>query len=58
MALDSIIRGASSGTGVEVNTSNQIKVVPETDAATNPGNVGTIRTFGENDELLLLSMIV
>ena len=49
MALDSIIRGVGTGTGVEVNTSNQVKVVPEVDAATNPGNVGTIRVFGEND---------
>ena len=47
--MDSFVRGVSSGTGAEVNTSNQLRVVPETDAATNPGNVGTIRTFGEND---------
>lgn len=49
MALDSIIRGVSSGTGVEVAGTNQLKVIPETDAATNPGNVGAIRIFGEND---------
>lgn len=49
MAQDIILRGTTSGTGAEVNLSNQVKVVPETDAATNPGNVGTIRHFGEND---------
>lgn len=49
MAQDIILRGTTSGTGAEVNLSNQLRVVPETDAATNPGNVGTIRTFGEND---------
>jgi len=49
MALDSIIRGVTSGTGVEVNASNQVKVVPETDATANPGNVGAVRHFGEND---------
>lgn len=49
MALDTILRGSTSGTGVEVNASNQLKVVPETDAATNPLNVGAVRIFGEND---------
>lgn len=49
MALDSNIVGAVSGTGADVNASRQLMVVPETDAATNPGNVGTIRVFGEND---------
>lgn len=49
MALDSNIVGAVTGTGADVNASRQLKVVPETDAATNPDNVGTIRTFGEND---------
>lgn len=49
MALDTNIRGSTSGLGAEVNASNQLKVVTETDAATNPGNVGTIRMFGEND---------
>lgn len=49
MSLDSIIRGSSSGLGAEVNASNQLKVVPETDASANPGNVGATRHFGEND---------
>jgi hypothetical protein len=49
MALDTKLVGSSSGTGVDVNASNQLKVVPETDASTNPNNVGAIRVFGEND---------
>ena len=43
MALDVVITGAS------VNAAGQTKVVPETDAATNPGNVGCVRIFSEND---------
>lgn len=49
MALDATIRGNTSGLGAEVNASNQLKVVTETDVATNPGNVGAIRIFSEND---------
>lgn len=49
MALDSNIVGGVSGNKAEVNTSNQLKVVPETDAATNPGNVGGFRMFSETD---------
>jgi len=49
MALDSIIRGNTSGTGAEVNASNQLKVVTETNVEANPGNVGAIRIFSEND---------
>jgi hypothetical protein len=43
------IEGNTSGNVVEVNASNQVKVVPETDAATNPSNVGAVRAFSEND---------
>lgn len=49
MAQDSNIVGALSGTGADVNASRQLKIVPETDAATNPGNVGAFRFFSEND---------
>ena len=49
MALDSNIVGAVSGTGADVNASRQLMVVPETNAATNPGNVGGFRMFSEND---------
>jgi len=49
MSMDSIIRGVGTGTGAEVAGTNQLKIIPETDAATNPDNVGTIRVFGEND---------
>lgn len=34
---------------VDVNASKQMKVVLETDAFTNPWNVGAVRIFGEND---------
>lgn len=49
MALDSHIVGAVSGTGADVNAARQLMVVPETNAADNPGNVGGFRMFGEND---------
>ena len=49
MALDSVIRGSGSGTGAEVTTTNRLKVDLETDVATNPGNVGGVRCFSEND---------
>jgi len=43
------IEGNTSGNVAEVTAANQLKVVPETDAAANPENVGGIRAFGEND---------
>ena len=49
MALDSKIVGTSSGNGAEVNTSNQLKVITETNVAANPANVGALRVFSEND---------
>lgn len=49
MALDTKLVGTSSGNGAEVNASNQLKVIPETDADANPGNVGGVRFFSEND---------
>jgi len=49
MAMESNIIGALSGTGADVNASRQLKIVPETDVATNPDNVGGVRFFGEND---------
>jgi hypothetical protein len=49
MALDTNIRGTTSGAGADVNASNQLKVVLETNAAGSPGNVGGIRNFSEND---------
>lgn len=42
-----------TGTTAEVNSSNQLKVIPETDASTSPSNVGGVRVFGENDQGLL-----
>lgn len=38
-----------TGITAEVNAANQLKIVPETNAAGNPGNVGAMRAFGEND---------
>lgn len=49
MSMPVDIVGGTSGYKAEVNVSNQLKVVPETDAATNPGNVGALRLFSEND---------
>ena len=43
------IEGNTSGNVVEVTGSNQLKVIPETNALDNPQNVGTIRFFSEND---------
>lgn len=43
------VEGNTSGNVVEVNSANQLKVVTEVDATNNPGNVGAIRIFGEND---------
>lgn len=49
MALDTKLVGTTTGNGAEVNASNQLKVVAETNAASNPGNVGGFRMFSEND---------
>lgn len=43
------IVGNSSGNIVEVNASNQLKIIPETNISANPGNVGGVRFFSEND---------
>jgi hypothetical protein len=43
------IVGNSSGNIAEVNASNQLKTTLETDVSTNPGNVGAVRVFSEND---------
>ena len=43
------VEGAVSGNVVEVNTSNQLKVVTETSASGSPGNVGCVRVFNEVD---------
>lgn len=43
------IEGNTSGNVAEVNSSNQVKVVTETNAASNPENVGAVRVFSEND---------
>lgn len=42
--------GFVTGNGVEVTADNALKVTPERDAFTNPGNVGGIRSFSEVDQ--------
>lgn len=49
MALDSNIRGSTSGNGAEVTTYNKLQVELETDIATYPERVGGARIFSEND---------
>lgn len=49
MALDTNIRGSTSGLGAEVTSLNHLKVTTETNVATNPTNVGAIRIISEND---------
>lgn len=43
------ISGGASNNLLEVNAAGQVKVVPETDVSTNPGNVGAMRMFVERD---------
>lgn len=43
------IEGNTSGNVVEVAGTNQLKVILETDVATNAANVGAAREFAEND---------
>lgn len=43
------IEGNTSGMVAEVTGSNQIKIIPETNAGTSPQNVGAVRFFSEND---------
>lgn len=50
MAIDSVIVGGTSGLKAEVNSLNHVKVVTETNAGTNPANVGAIKIFGANDD--------
>lgn len=43
------IEGNTSGNVAEVNAANQLKITAETNVASNPGNVGAVRLFTEND---------
>lgn len=49
MALDANVVGLS-GVKAEVNAANQLKITAETSVSANPGNVGAIRSFSENDD--------
>lgn len=53
MPMENQIVGAVTGTGADVNAFGQLKIVSETDASTNPGNVGGARVYGENDQGLI-----
>ena len=50
MSMDVDIRGSASGTGAEVAGTNQLKVIPETDATNHPSNIGGVRIYSENDQ--------
>ena len=39
-----------TGITAEVNAANQLKIIPETDVIANPGNIGGVRNFSENDQ--------
>jgi hypothetical protein len=56
MAIDAIIRGVTSGLGVEVSGSNQLKIIPETNVTTNPNNIGGFRSFSELDQGLITNL--
>jgi hypothetical protein len=49
MALDTNIRGSSSGNGAEVTAANAVKVHLESDAYTDPMLIGSVRAMGEVD---------
>lgn len=57
MALDANIVGGVTGNKQEVNALLHAKVVTETDASTNPDNVGATRTFSENDQGVLTGVV-
>ena len=44
-----IIKGGASSNLVDVNSAGQLKVISETNAVSNPNNVGGIKIFSEND---------
>jgi len=50
--------GGVSGLKQEVLTGGFAKVITETDSATNPGNVGAVKTFGENDDGSLTGQVL
>jgi hypothetical protein len=57
MALDTNVVGGASGNKQEVTAANQAKVVTETNASANPGNVGGARNFSENDQGLYTNVV-
>lgn len=49
MALDTNLRGSTSGNGAEVTAANRLKVELESDAYTDPLLIGSVRAMGEVD---------
>jgi len=49
-----IIKGGASSNLADVNAANQLKIAPEIDVTTNPGNVGGVKIFSENDDGLVI----
>lgn len=47
--MSQIIKGGASSNLADVNTFTHLKVTTEVSASNNPGNVGCIRAFSEND---------
>jgi hypothetical protein len=47
--MSQIIKGGASSNLADVNAFTHLKVTTEVSASSNPGNVGCIRTFSEND---------
>jgi len=50
MSMDVDIVGGTSGNKAEVAGSNQLKIIPETNATANAANIGGIRIYSENDQ--------
>ena len=50
------IEGNVSGNVVEVAGTNQLKIIPETNATTNAANIGGVRVYSENDQGLAAGM--
>jgi len=54
--MDIDIVGGTSGNKAEVAGTNQLKVILETNATTNPNNIGGVRFYSENDQGLAAPM--
>lgn len=50
MAMDTNVVGGVSNVKAEVDTANQLKIVPQVDVTANPSKVGGVKFFSENDD--------